>query len=591
MKLRKQIEDRYKWNLEEYCKSKEDFYTRLKKCEQKKSEIAEYEGKLADEGVLLDYLLFDSKLGEELNQLGVYAYMLFSQDVRDITANEMQEEFERVATELSIADSFAIVEMSAFSDKKLESLMNNKKFADYKCSFYSILRHKKHVLSKKEEKLLSGMSFLGGFSDNFSKFSDGDLKFNKIKDSKGKFYNVDYSKYSQYLESKDRELRKNVYKEINGAFGRYINFITNNYLSDVKADCYFAKVRGYKSALSSSIYGEESSEKVYMALVDSVNDNVKILQNYMQIKKKLLGQKDIAIYDFSAPVIKKKSKKYSYDDSIELIKKAVAPLGEEYVSLIQRAKDEKWIDVMPNEGKYTGAYCIHAYEVTPRVLTNFTNDLSSVFTLAHELGHAMHSYYSSKNQPQPTSDYVIFVAEVASITNEMLLLKYLLNETKNKEEKIVLLDKLFNEVKSTIFRQTMFAEFEEKVYSMYEKGEALSKEKLCDLYLELNKKQFGKKVKMVDEVKYEWARIPHFYTSFYVYKYATGMISALNLAEKLFKGECGAREKYLDFLSAGSSDTPINILKKAGCDLEEMSTFENVFEELKNYLKEYQKLI
>jgi oligoendopeptidase F len=377
--------------------------------------------------------------------------------------------------------------------------------------------------------------------------------------------------------------------KLNGTFGKYINFLATNYINDVKANCYFAKVRSYPSVLSSALFNEEVSEKVYKTLIENVHKNLPILFDYFKIKQKELRLKDFYIYDVMADTKKKSSQKYTYDEAIELIKKAVAPLREEYVSLIQRAKDEKWIDVMPNQNKRSGAYETSIYDTHPYVLTNFEGDMDSVFTLIHELGHAMHSYFSNKNQPRAKAGYTIFLAEIASTTNEMLLVNYLLEHSNSKDEKISLLNKLFDEVKSTLFRQTMFAEFEEKVHAMQENGDSLTKDKLCDLYYGLNKTYFGK-TKLVDEIKYEWARIPHFFSAFYVYKYATGMICAINFANRILSNEKDALKDYFKFLSAGDSDTPINILKNSGCDLESSVPFDNCFEYLKNMLNQWKNI-
>lgn len=591
MKERKEIEEKYKWDLTKFFKTEEEFFKELEEFSKFKDEIVKFEGKLLNDESLLKCLKFETKVSKKAGILGVYASVRLSEDVRNSKINELNERLEKVFTDYSLASSFVVVEMSEFSNERLKFLMENPKFKDYKRTFYHILRDKKHVLTKKEEKLLSGMSFLGGFSENFDKFDDGDLKFNKVKDSKGKEYELTHSAYRILSESKDEILRRNTFKEFNGTYGKYINLLSANYISDVKADCYFAKVRGYKSALSSSIFSEEASEDVYKMLIKKVRENVDVFYDYMEIKRKMLGLKVISISDSFAPILKKKTKTYTYDEAIEMIKEAVKPLGQDYQNLIQRAKDERWIDVFENKGKDSGAYSTHAYGITPLVLTNFRGDLDSVFTLAHELGHAIHSFFSMNKQKYETSDYVIFVAEVASTTNEMLLLRYLLSQAKTKEEKMFLYDKLLSDVKSTIFRQTMFSEFEEKVHNMYENGEPLSKDKLCNYYLELNKFYFGKKVKIWDEVKYEWARIPHFFRPFYVYKYATGLICALNFSKHLVEQKRGVQKKYLGFLSAGSSDSPIKILQDAGCNLEEETTFNEVFAFLRGIINDWKGML
>ncbi len=591
MKERSLIKEEYKWDLTKFCKSEDDFFLRLKEFEKNKEKVVKFEGKLGDEKTLLDCLKFEDKVSIEGGFLSIYASLRLSEDVTNSKINEMNEKLDKVMTEYSVASSFIDVEMSELSNERLKKLIENSKFSDYKRTLESILRHKKHILSKKEEKLLCGMSFLGGFSENFDKFDDGDLKFNNVKDSKGKEYELNHSNYVLLAQSDDSVLRKNVFVEFNGAYGRYINFLSSNYISDVKVDCYFSKIRGYKSCLDASIYNEEASEDVYNLLIKKVRENIDVFYDYMEIKRKMLKLKQISISDCFAKVCKSLNKKYTYDEAIDLIKKAVMPLGEKYVNLIQKAKDERWIDVFPNKGKDSGAFSTHTYGATPVVLTNFNGSLDSVFTLAHELGHALHSYYSCKNQRLETSSYVIFVAEVASTTNEMLLLNYLLKNAKNKNEKMFYYDKLFSEVKGTIFRQTMFSEFEDMTHKIFEDGQPLSKDKLCQIYLDLNKFYFGKKVKILEEVKFEWARIPHFYRSYYVYKYATGLICALNFSKYLFENNAQVRDNYLKFLSAGSSASPIKILQDAGCNLEEENTFDVVFEYLRKIIKDWEKLL
>lgn len=584
MQERKDIPEESKWDLSKFYKDEKECYAHLKNFEKYKDIIAKYEGKLSDDDTLLELLRLEDKISEECGRLSVYVFVRQSEDVRNSRINELAEELDRVMNDYSMASAYIDVEIADFSDEKLKGLIDNPRFKDYKRSFEAYLKAKKHILSKKEEKLISGMSFLGGFSDNFDKFSDGDLKFNSVKDSRGRKHELTHSSYRELAESRDAVLRKNTFVEFNGAYGRYINFLANNYINKVKKSCYFAKVRGYKSALAASIFNEEASEDVYNRLIKKVHDNIDVFYDYMKIKRKKLKLDKISIVDSFAPIAKNVSKKYTYDEAIELIKKAVAPLGEEYVKLIQRAKDERWVDIYPNEGKDSGAYSIHAFGITPLVLTNFTGSLESVFTLAHELGHALHSYFSMTKQKIQTSEYVIFVAEVASTTNEMLLLRYLMKRAKTAAEKDYYLDRLFSDVKSTIYRQTMFSEFEEIAHAMYERGEPLSKDKLCNEYYKLNEFYFGSNVELVDEVKYEWARIPHFFRSFYVYKYATGLICALNFSDKIFNGDIEARDKYLGFLAAGCSDTPIKILQNAGCDLEKDQTFDDVFAYLRGLI-------
>ncbi len=590
MKSREEIEEKYKWDLTKFCRDDADFYAKLEKLEKKIPEIKKFEGKLSDDSTLLKYLNFKTKMEDESFFLP-YAHYRQSEDMSARSANDMVQKRDLVLAKLGTALSEVDIEISKFSLAKLQKLGKGPKFKAYKRYFELEIRHKKHTLSKKEEVLLSKIDeFLGGFSDTFDKLNDVDMKFGKILDNKGKAHELTNSNFSILAASTDRTLRENAFRQLNGKRGEFINTISTNYINDVKADCILAKIKHYKSALAWSIYGEEASEDVYKMLIKKVRENVGILQRFFEIKRKMLGLDKFAIYDTFAPVSAHNSRKFTYDEAIEIIKKAVAPLGEDYVALIQRARDERWIDVFPNKNKESGAYESGAKGATPVVMTNFESDLDGVFTLAHELGHAMHSYFTFENQPTQTASYVIFVAEVASITNEMLLLNYFLENAKDDKEKIAYYDKFLTDMRSTIFRQTMFAEFEEFAHEEYEKEHPLSAELLCDKYEELNNFYHGKKVKQVPEMRFEWARIPHFYSSFYVYKYAIGMICAIKISNKLAKDETFAKS-YKKFLSSGCVTDPISLLKIADCDLTKEQTFDEAFKVCEDFVSKWENVL
>lgn len=592
MLKRNQIEDKYKWDLSNYCKDEKDFYDRLKKLDTEKDKIKIYEGKLKDENQIYECLELEGNLSVEFGLLYVYANLKLKEDGADDVANKMCESISKVGTNFGIISTFIDIEIAKLSIKELKRLSCLEKFKNYKRFFEDVIKSKKHMLSKKEELLISGLGeFLGGFSDNFDKFCDVDLRFDDVKDSEEKSYTLNYSTYLQLAESEDRVLRKNTFVGMNGTFGKFINFIANNYISDVKADCYFAKLRKFKSKLDASIYNEEASVTVYRKLIEQVRENINLNYRYFEIKRRMLKLDKLAVYDIFAPITTDITKKYTYEEAIDLIIEACKPLGEEYCDLLKKARDERWIDVYPNENKDTGAFSWGSYGGNPVVLTNFVGNLESVFTLAHELGHALHSYYSNTNQPRQTAGYVIFLAEVASTVNEMLLLRYLLNKSTSNNEKMYYYDYFLKQVRSTIFRQTMFSEFEEKIHSAYENDIPLTKDFLCDTYSDLNNFYHGEAVEMIDEMKYEWARIPHFYNSFYVYKYSTGFICAVNFSKGLFENVDGVKDKYIKFLSSGSMDTPINILKIAGCDLENDETFNNVFEYVNEVLNDWESLL
>ena len=583
---RSAIAEKYKWDLTAYAKDDEDFLSRTKALAKYQNIFKSFEGKLSDDEKLLELLNLSSEYEKQLSLLYCYAMRKRDEDLTNSKAIENLGVIEKIANQNAIAAAFITPEVSKFSNQKLNFLMKNAKFSHFRLFFKDIIKEKPHILPKSEEKLLSGMGeFLGGFSDNHDAFSDADLKLSDVKDSHNKTHKFTQALYSKFMHSADRELRKNAFAEQNAAYGRYINLLASNYINEVKANCYFAKIRHYSSALESAIESEDAKIEVYKTLIESVHANLKLMYNYYAKKQKILGYDKFYIYDQFAPLKKMATKIYTFEQAIELIKRAVAPLGEEYVSLIDRAVKEKWIDVMPNDGKAGGAYSSGAYGAHPVVLTNFTGDLQSVTTLAHELGHAMHSYYSNANNIFEESDYVIFVAEVASTVNEMLVRFMLLDECKSRLQKAAMIDEIFSDIKSTIFRQTMFAEFEQWAHEEHEAGRPLSKEKLCKKYFELNKLYFGKGVALTKETQFEWARIPHFYRAFYVYKYATGLISALNIVSRILNGEKHAVEKYLQFLKSGCKKGPVELLQDAGVDLQSKQTFDKVFKFLGELLK------
>ncbi len=587
MKKRSQISEKYKWDLSYLCESDEKFYQILESLKKYLPKFKGYEGKLNNKKDILSYLKLEEEFDMIANPIALYCHLKGDEILSDEKRNIMQQKLDNLFNEFSIETSFASSELHELDDKLLDDIISDWSFSDYQRTFEEIKRAKKHMLSKAEEKLLSGMNFLDGFSSNMKMLSDVDLKFGKIKDGQNREYELTQSNYSIFMASKDRTLRKNALCALNGAFGTMINTFANNYINEVKLDCYFAKVRKYDSALNQALEDEEITREVYDTLIKKVDENLKILFKFFKMKAKTMNLKDFAIFDHMADIGKSKSK-YSYDEAMDIIKEALSPLGGEYQALLDRAKNERWIDVYPNIDKCSGAYQSSVYNHPPYVLTNFEGDLNSIFTLAHELGHAMHSYYSDKSQVYAKSGYPIFLAEIASTTNEMLLFNYLLNKSKNNQEKIYLYNKLFTEVKGTIFRQTMFAEFEAKVHAMQESGEALTKDGLCKEYYALNKKYFGT-VKLIDEIKYEWARIPHFFTSFYVYKYATGLIAAITFTNKMLKDKNAVKD-YFKFLTAGGSKKPLETLREAGCDLEDEKTFDLCFEYLGNMLKNWQTL-
>ncbi|MBP3619413.1 MAG: oligoendopeptidase F [Clostridia bacterium] len=589
VKKREEIDEKYKWDLSQYCNGENDFYERLKVVEKQLSCFKKFEGKLSDESVLFECLELECKIDNELSKLIVYVNLRMSENIANKAVNEMSEKGEFVVAKYFQATSFINVEVSKFSTKKLRNLQNQSKFKNYVRYFEGIVREKKHTLSKKEELLLSKLApCFGGSSVCFDKFADVDLKFDKVKDSQGKLHELNQSNYGIYLENRDRKLRENAYLEMNGKFGQFINLLSANYINNVKEDCIMAKIRGYKSALSMAIYNEEASEDVYKMIIKKVRENVSLHHRYLEIKRQMLGLEKMKVFDIFAPIFNKDEKKFSYEEAVQMVKNATEVLGKEYVSLVDKAWKDRWVDVYPNENKESGGFSTSVYGANPVVQMNFEDNFESVMTLAHELGHSLHSYYSDRALPMQLSDYVIFVAEVTSRTNELLLLNYVLKNAKTKEERIYVYDQIMVLVRSSIFRTTMSAEFEEFAHAEFENDNPLTAELFNEKHKELTQFYNGNGVELLDETQYEWARLPHFYSSFYVYKYTVGLICAFNIVYKLFN-EKGYVEKYLKFISSGGSADPISLLKIAECDLTDEKTFDNAFKMCENYIKMWEE--
>ena len=591
MKLREEIEQKYKWDLSSYFKNIEEWDKSFNFLKNNYKEILKYENKLKNKDDIYACLELENKISYDMGLLYVYASLLVKEDSTNSVNQNLLNKIEKLSVEIDENTSFISTEIKELNDDFLNELILDNKFNNYDLFFKNIIKNKKHMLSKNEEKLLAATSeFAGQFSNIFDKFDTADVKFKKIKDSIGKEYEMNNSVYHKYLQSNDRTLRENAYKSMNGAYGALNHTLSEIYMGNVKSDCFYAKVRHFNSSLEASLYSEEVDKSVYDTLIKSVNQNLSVFHKYFMIKRNLLKLDKFAVYDVHAPTINC-LEQYSYDEAFEIVKRATKCLGDDYVDVLCKAKDERWLDVYANKGKDTGAFSWGFYGKNPVVLLNFENTINDVFTLGHELGHSMHTYYSNKNQPIQKAGYEIFVAEVASTVNEMLLINYFINNSKTKNEKIYYYDYLFKMFYSTIFRQTLFAEFEESVHNFYEKGLDTTTDALNDFYYNLNKKYFGDNVMLVDEVKYEWSRIPHFYSSFYVYKYATGLISAFCIANKISSKDEKTLKGYKKFLTMGATKPPVELLKIAGVDLENEQTFSYVFNKMKDLLDDWKSLI
>ena len=578
-----------KWDLKKIYEDTDRWEKDFSKYCNLLPKIEYYNGKLINKENILACLKLLKQIELTVEPLYFYAHNLKNLDVSNSKSQELVNKIEGAISQQMTLTSFVIPQLSMLDIKLIDEILADKDFFDFEKIFKDIKREKPHILSEENEKLLSSISLFGdGFSDNFSNFENGDLKFNNVKNSHDKSLPLTESLASKYLMGGDRILRKNAFIERNSAFGRYNNFITSNYLSNVKKDIFYARARKFSTALEASLFYEEVGADIYSRLVSKVEENLSLNHKYFATKKRSLGYSSINLYDIYFNQFQNKND-YTYDQAFDIVCNALAVLGRDYIDRLNEFAEKGQIDVYPDKNKYNGAYESCIYNHDPLVLLNFSGKFNDVSTIAHELGHAMHSYYSNKNQSFYNAGYKIFLAEIASTVNEFLLNDFMLNHSKNDDDKLFFISEFLQTFNATVFRQTMFASFEEKIHSIVENNEVISSEVVNNLYLNLVKKYFGKSVRIHDVIKYEWSRIPHFYTSFYVYKYATGLISAINIVKNLQEGNISV-DDYKKFLSSGCTNDPINLLKIVKVDLTDDKTFDKAFSVFKDYLDNFEKL-
>lgn len=587
---RDQIPSQYKWHLEDILPSDEAWEELFFKCEERLGYFAKYQDKLDDEDTLFDCLEFDTRFSHDFGCLYTYAKMRLDQDARNNTYQGMTNRARNLLVKYSSACSFIDPEVSELSSKKLAQLRDSKRFADYSVFFKEIIRNKDIILSKKEEKLLKEVGLFSGTPQEvFSMFDNADVKFKSVDDGSGNDVEMSHGVYGMLLQSPSQEVRKNAFESMFTAYKDHINMISANYAGNVKADWFYAKVRGFKSALDYSMYNENVPSTCYNKLLQAVGKGTKPLHRYIALRKRVLGVETLNMYDLYTSIVKEQDLTIPYEKAVDIVKEALKVTGKEYSDILTTSFTDGWIDVCENKGKRSGAYSWGVYGVHPFVLLNYQETVHDVFTLAHELGHAMHSYFSNEAQPQQKSHYEIFVAEIASTVNEVLLLKHLLKSAEGEFKKY-LLSYYLDMFRTTLFRQTMFSEFEVIAHNMVESGEPITADGLCDAYYELNKKYYGDAVEHNELIRYEWARIPHFYNSYYVYKYATGLTTAVSIANNILKGGDEYFAKYKQFLSAGGSMAPLDIIRLADVDLESDEPYEVAMREFASTLEELEKM-
>ncbi|UTH14455.1 oligoendopeptidase F [Macrococcus equipercicus] len=583
------------WDLTKIFPSDAAFEEAFKEVESYLGREEEVKGTLAQSAQqLLNGLLLETEIDEKLGKVYVYAHLKHDQDTSNDTYTAMEQRAAALAAQFGSAWSFMMPELMTISEEQLNQFVaENAGLQRFKFDLERINKKRAHVLSDKEEKLLAEAGeALSTPSNVFGMFNNADLAFNDIADKDGKLHPLSQGTYVQYLESSDRVLRENAYKEIYRNYGQFKNTLAQTLAGKVKAAVFSSKVRGYASPRQQALANNDIPEAVYDNLIKTIHDHLPLLHRYTALRKELLGLDDMKMYDMYTSLVQDEKFEVTYDQAKEWVLNSLKPMGEEYTEVIEEGFNNRWVDVYENKGKRSGAYSSGTYGTNPYILMNWTNNVNNTFTLTHEFGHSAHSYFSRRNQPSNMSGYSIFVAEVASTCNEALLAHHMYHTLNDEKKKLYLLNYQLEGFRGTVFRQTMFAEFEHLIHTLAQNNEPLTAERLNKEYLELNRTYYGDAVVHDDYIQSEWSRIPHFYYNYYVYQYATGYSAALALSDQILKEGQPAVDRYINsFLKAGSSDYPIEVLKKAGVDMTTSEPIEKACQVFEERLNEFERLI
>ena len=592
-KQRSEIAQQDKWRIEDIYATDEAWEADYNECIRRAKEKCVYQGRLAESALILYQALKESDEADLLvEHVYVYAFMKYYEDTANAVYQEMSGRAQAAVTKLSEKYAFLTPEILAIDQKKMQEYLNSDTLALYRHALKDILVKKDHALSEKEERLLAmAGQVTASPNEIFSKFNNADVKFGTILDEDGNEVELTNGRYSVFMESNDRSVRENAFKALYRQYGNFKNTLAATYYANVKQACFYAKARKYDSTLQMYLSGSFIPEKVYHNLIETVHNNLDKMHAYVSLRKQVLGVDELHFYDIYAPMVSDITMKIPYEEAKDIALKALAPLGEEYLSKVKEGFESGWVDVYENTGKRTGAFSWGTYGVHPYVFLNYTDTLNDVFTLVHEMGHAMHTYYSNTNQPYPYAGYRIFVAEVASTCNEALLMQYLLKNCTDLSEKKYLMNHYFEQFKGTLFRQTMFADFENQTHKMVEAGQPLLPDVLCEIHRKINEDYYGPDFVADRFISYEWARIPHFYRAFYVYQYATGISAAVAIANRIRRLGQPAIEDYKNFLRSGSSDHPIELLKIAGVDMASPQPILDIIEDFNQTLKQLEELL
>ena len=579
------MDSKYEWNLKEIFKNKEEFNIVKKKLEEDLEKISKYQGKLCEsaENLYNCYNLYEKAL-EKYEKLYGYGMLYYNLDMSNQEGIKLYKEVEALGTEFSTKTSFMTPEITYTKNSIIEKYLNeDKKLLRYKRELLDILEEKEHILSKEEENILANYGEVFSAPENtFDILTNAEFKFGNLINENGEEVELTESNYTIYLKSQDEKVRKQAFNLMYNQYSKFINTITELYLSNVKISATTSKLRKYKSSLDMATKNDDANINVYNSLINAIHEGLYINHKFIDLKKKILNKEDFHMYDLYVNPFEEEKDKITYEEAKEEVIKALSIMGKQYIEKLKEAFDNNWIDVFAKPNKKGGAYSMGIYNIHPFVLLNFVNSKRDISTIAHELGHSMHSYYSSKNQTIIDANYTIMTAEVASTVNEILLSDYQIKKEKDKTKKKELLYELLEMIRATLFRQAMFAEFEKIVHEKIENGETLSSRDLNTIYYRLNKQYFGNNIVVDENIKYEWARIPHFYSDFYVYKYSTGISAAISIANNIIKKGEKFTKKYIEMLKQGCSKKSIQLLKMVDVNLEE----EKVYKEAINFYNE-----
>ncbi|RAL26658.1 oligoendopeptidase F [Thermoflavimicrobium daqui] len=591
---RAEIATEYTWRLEDIFATDEEWEKEFETVRKTIPSLKEFKGKLGDSSSsLLAALKKCDEVFMRIGKLYTYAHMRFDQDTTNTFYQGLESRIASLYTEALSTRAYLVPEILAIDEHKLQSFLEeNQELKVYEYALQIIDQKRKHVLSSREEALIAGAAeVMNASQTTFSLLNNADLRFPTIQDEEGHEVEVTHGRYTQFLRSHDRRVRKEAFAAMYETYGKYINTFASTLSATVKKHNYIAHVRNYHSARHAALSENQIPEIVYDQLIETVHEHLPLLHRYMEIRKRALNLDELHMYDVYASLVDDVKIKYTYEEAKDVLLKGLAVMGEEYVSIVKEGLDNRWVDVYENKGKRSGAYSSGAYGTNPYILLNWQDNIDNLFTLAHEFGHSVHSYYTRKSQPYAYGDYSIFVAEVASTCNEQLLNDYLYKSMQDKKKRLYLLNHQLEDFRAVVFRQTQFAEFEHLIHQKVQRKEALTAEQLTTLYYDLNQKYFGSHVISDEEIGLEWARIPHFYYNYYVYQYATGFSAATALSKQILSEGKPAVDRYIAYLKAGSSAGPIDVLKKAGVDMTSSEPIRAAFQVFKEKLDEMEKLL